>query len=118
MPHEDYCTITLTKGQVAIVDAADFPLLSRRKWCAMWYPKRQVFYAAQRQKVGDGQYAMVGMHRYLMGLKFGDPRDVDHENLNTLDNRRSNLRIASRSENNMNTGLGGSYNSVTKAYKR
>lgn len=40
------------------------------------------------------------MHRYLMGDPTG--LEVDHINLDTLDNRRSNLRVATRSQNAAN----------------
>lgn len=43
----------------------------------------------------------IRLHRYLMNC----PKDlvVDHINHNTLDNRKSNLRICSQSENMINT---------------
>jgi hypothetical protein len=44
------------------------------------------------------------MHRAILGLEYGDrKRVVDHANHDTLDNRRSNIRIASVSQNNHNT---------------
>lgn len=33
------------------------------------------------------------MHRAILGLRPGDPREGDHKNRDRLDNRRSNLRI-------------------------
>jgi len=42
------------------------------------------------------------IHRWIMGLAFGDPREVDHMNGNRLDNRRSNLRICTHQENRQN----------------
>lgn len=44
----------------------------------------------------------VRMHRYLMNPPKGF--EVDHVNMNRLDNRRSNLRICSSAENRQNTG--------------
>jgi hypothetical protein len=43
------------------------------------------------------------MHREIMGLSAGDPRKVDHINHDRLDNRRSNLRIVSKSQDVQNT---------------
>lgn len=45
----------------------------------------------------------VHLHRLLMGLQFGDKRQVDHINSNRADNRRSNLRICTARENRRNT---------------
>jgi hypothetical protein len=40
----------------------------------------------------------VLMHREILGLAYGDPRQGDHEDGNKLDNRGSNLRIAHRGQ--------------------
>ncbi len=42
------------------------------------------------------------MHRYIMRMRRGDRRKVDHKNHDTLDNRRSNLRVATSSQNGGN----------------
>lgn len=44
----------------------------------------------------------VLMHRVVMGLEGGDGKIVDHKNRNRTDNRRSNLRVVSASENQRN----------------
>jgi hypothetical protein len=43
---------------------------------------------------------MLYMHREIMNPK--DSRFVDHKNCDSLDNRKSNLRLATRAENNCN----------------
>jgi hypothetical protein len=43
------------------------------------------------------------MHREILGLNHGDRSLVDHRNGNTLDNRRCNLRLATRAQNVFNT---------------
>jgi len=52
----------------------------------------------------DG-YAAIGsklLHRIIMG--FPENREIDHKNLNKLDNRKCNLRVCSHSGNMMNRG--------------
>lgn len=44
----------------------------------------------------------VRLHRLVMGLVTGDPREVDHRDGNQLDNRRRNLRLASDAEQAQN----------------
>lgn len=42
------------------------------------------------------------LHRMILGLPHGDPREGDHINGNRLDCRRANLRIVTRKENSQN----------------
>jgi hypothetical protein len=94
--------IFLTKGQVTIVDEADFERLSQRKWCALHIKKSGIFYAASRI---DGKFVL--MHRYLTDAPKG--MLVDHANRNTLDNRRANLRVCTKAQNNANKGAIGKH---------
>ncbi|MBN2128091.1 MAG: HNH endonuclease [Sedimentisphaerales bacterium] len=83
--------IPLTKGKVAIVDAADYEWLCRYKWQALDFGGR--IYAS-RAAPGRGRLAM---HRAIMRPPKG--MVVDHINGNGLDNRRCNLRICTVAQN-------------------
>lgn len=81
--------IPLSKGLFAIVDAADFEWLSRFKWCAHEVSGRH--YAVGR----DGKR----MRRMgAMIAKPGPGEVVDFRSGDTLDHRRSNLRVCSRAD--------------------
>jgi len=85
--------ISLTKGKVAIVDDEDFDQLIQWKWHFTGY------YVGRNSKVDEGHKRVILMHRQIMG----EPDCwVDHRNLNRLDNRKSNLRLATPSQSNMN----------------
>jgi hypothetical protein len=99
MAAEPYREIALTRGLFAIVDARDFEFLSQWKWHAS-----QNGYAMRRES-RRSTYRTISMHRQILGLEYGDTREVDHINRNGLDNRRCNLRIATSSENKMNHGM-------------
>jgi hypothetical protein len=93
-PDGEVAYIGLTKGKVAIVDAADFAWLSRYRWSA--YQSGRTFYARRRQ--GD---RIVLMHRQIMQPLPGFV--VDHIDGNGLNNRHSNLRICTPQQNAYNT---------------
>jgi len=44
------------------------------------------------------------MHREILGLDRKDKSQGDHVNLDSLDNTDDNLRVASNSQNQMNSG--------------
>jgi len=96
--------IPLTRGLVAIVDDADFDLVSRYKWYASPTNKGRSFYACRVATAG-GRKKTVRMHRVISGIT--DEACVDHINRNTLDNRRVNLRAATVTQNNHNRGVRG-----------
>jgi hypothetical protein len=91
--------IPLTRGQFALVDDADFDSLNQWKWFATWDPCTHQFRAV-RAKWSNGRSHHFSMHRQIM--RFPEGRHIDHINSKTLDNRRSNLRICTPTENRRN----------------
>jgi len=91
--------IPLTRGLKTIVDDEDYEMLSAFSWSAYRYMAGQVY--AVRSVTIDGLQKKVGMHRVLL-LPAPDQL-VDHVNGDTLDNRRSNIRLCSRYENRLNS---------------
>ena len=88
--------ILLTQGKKAIVDDEDFEWLSKWKW---------------QYKTGtNGKYKYPGyaskwkgarMHRLIINAPKGI--DVDHINGNGLDNRKKNLRLVNKFQQNQNS---------------
>jgi hypothetical protein len=87
-----------SKGQIykVLVDADDYERLSRFRWF-MTKNKRGYMYAVRSLD----RRRQISMHREIMN----PPKDrmVDHANGNTLDNRKSNLRVCSRAQNAINS---------------
>ena len=89
--------LVLSRGKLAIVDDADFDWLSQWKWSYA-----TVGYAVRRKRASeDKPGTIVYMHRAVLG--FPTAKEIDHINRNKLDNRRLNLRAATRRSNAANT---------------
>jgi hypothetical protein len=84
-----------------LIEAADLLKLQalNARWHAAWYPRRRVFYA-RCDVPGETKHRKLLMHRYIMDSPSG--LEVDHTCHDTLDNRRCNLEIKTRSGNGMN----------------
>lgn len=95
--------IPLTRGLYAIVDEDVYDELIKFNWHSLNCRDR-VFYACRTVPTGEGpkQRRALLMHQVIM--ESGD-NEVDHHNHNTLDNRRSNLRPATQSQNMSNRML-------------
>lgn len=93
--------IQLTQGKVAVIDDADLATVGSFKWHAhRSSTKRETFYAARMVNVpGKGQRKQF-MHSLIVEKPEG--MEVDHVNHNGLDNRRSNLRVCTKAENQRN----------------
>lgn len=90
--------IKLTRGQVALVDDADFEELSKFKWYARKH--YHTWYAARSSYPVNKRCGIIYMHVQIMGFP---AREVDHRDRNGLHNWRKNLRAASRSQQMANS---------------
>jgi hypothetical protein len=88
----DVATLILTRGQIAIIDLVDMPLVAGHKWCSLRAPNGRWY--AKRTK------ACIYLHRVILAAP--DHLDVDHIDHDGLNNRRSNLRLVTRMQNNHN----------------
>lgn len=91
-----------SSGKFAIVDEEDFAYLSLWKWHIS-----STGYAIRKKEgcpeSGKKTRKVIFMHRVINQTP--EKLDTDHINQNRLDNRKCNLRTATRSENNRNTPL-------------
>lgn len=93
-------TIPLSKGYEAIVDDEDYEWLNQWKWYAL--VTGNTVYAVRSYKE-DGKKITILMHRLITDAP--DGMVVDHINHNGRDNRRTNLRVVTGRENNLNSRL-------------
>jgi len=84
------------KGDIAVVDDEDYEKLSKYKWNIFRSSKHRPTYAIRRwdeNGIRKSQY----MHAMITGFDL-----TDHINHNGLDNRKSNLRFSTHSQNHAN----------------
>jgi hypothetical protein len=95
----DHYFLSLTKGYMTIFDSSDVELAKSGCWLAM--PTKRSVYAARFQTVGKGKRELVSFHRSAISASAG--LDVDHIDGDSLNNKRDNLRPATRSQNARNS---------------
>lgn len=83
---------------IVLVDDEDFPLLSRHSWYLVSGINNRM-YAYAFIYSGNGHRKMLQMTHLIMGQGWC----IDHKNNNPLDNRKDNLRVATKQQNNWNT---------------
>lgn len=89
---EDHKLIPLTKGKYAMVDNEDFDRVKDINWSL----KNSGYYG----KTYASNTLYGGIHNFIMRTPKG--MCTDHINGDTLDNRKSNLRVCTTQQNNMN----------------
>jgi hypothetical protein len=93
-----YRRIYLGEREWTILDQEDYYRFGNFKWYVGG--KKNYYYALRSVKVKGKRTKTVGLHRELM--KPPKKYVVDHINGDSLDNRRANLRIATRRQNMCN----------------
>jgi hypothetical protein len=95
-------TVPLTRGYKAVVDNEDYDVVSPYRWYPVLDDNGRV-YAVTRV---NGTVTL--MHRLILNAPKGT--DVDHVDRDGLNNRRYNIRLATKEQNAHNTAprLGGS----------
>ncbi len=90
---KDYVICSLTNGVVFLIDRIDYKRVSKYGWS---YNRNRDYIICNSSSLKNKP-----LSRFL--LECPDGLEVDHINHNRLDNRRCNLRIATKKENMANT---------------
>ena len=79
-----------------IIDTEDIPVIIKYKWGTKYYKKDNMWYVAC---IDNKTHKHIYLHHLLMGFP---TETIDHINGDTMDNRKSNLRIATKSIQSIN----------------
>jgi hypothetical protein len=84
------------------IDTDDLSMVQEypNSWYAYCCKKGNTFYADGHLPMVGGKRKKISLHRWIMNPSRG--LVVDHINHNTLDNRKSNLRVITQGQNNQN----------------
>lgn len=89
----DICLIPLTQGKTAIVDAADYALVKDFNWYAV--KNSGHFYAGRT----DPETRRILFLHHVIGGRPVDGKETDHRDGDGLNDRRKNLRDATKGQN-------------------
>lgn len=110
-PETGVWRVPLTQGQTALVDEEDVEFVGRWNWQAHCTTKTRGTespkYYARRYVGREGEHQVHELMHREIGARFlplTDEMEIDHKSGNGLDNRRANLRIATKGQNMQNAG--------------
>lgn len=92
--------IALSQNKQAMVDDADYAELSKYSWYHKNNPDGSGYAARNTGHTETTPRTTIRMHRQILGAILG--QEVDHIDGNRLNNCRSNLRLATKSQNMWN----------------
>jgi len=90
-------TIAISKNRWALIDDEDIEKCSEYRWHVLAMGKSKHEYITGYKQRCYKQ-PRIRLHRFILGLAKEDERVVHHINGDTLDNRKVNLQIMTRSE--------------------
>ena len=88
-----------------LVDESDFFWLNCHRWLMSWSPNTKSYCVYRNEKLPNGKIVHIYMAREILDLPPGSGKggeEADHENHDTKNNRRCNLRVATPSQNGAN----------------
>jgi hypothetical protein len=84
---------------VSLVDTDDADRVAEYKWHPQRTAEGRLYAKANAKPRVNGTQTTLFLHRFILGFPDGE---VDHINGDGLDNRKANLRVASRAQNAAN----------------
>src|SRR4029077_10565367 len=108
--HKSVIWMKLKGGLETCLDKKGYRLVSMYRWYAI--RGRHTWYVRADYSLPNGRRLRLSMHRLIVGQRTS--KQIDHEDKNGLNNRRSNLRKATPSQNQANRGKKAG---TTKNYK-
>lgn len=101
LSNDDYCIGYTSKGDKFVFDKEDYEKVSQYNWF-----KHHNYFEAHIPMSSPRR--TINLHRLVMGVsdkQYDYTEDVDHRNSKKWDNRKCNLRIVSKRQNNFNHKL-------------
>lgn len=93
-------TILYIKNKKILIDTEDLERIIKYRWCISWAGSRDYLFIKTNIFI-DNSFKNIKLHRFILNIN--DPLIcIDHIDRNPLNNKKSNLRIANRIQNQRN----------------